>query len=100
MCNDTEDMRSEAASEDTLTLEDKIRRGMFYGYHCKVVEDMLIDTVRKTTEKITYQMVSSMIKDDKFSLDEIAQISHMPIEKVQEIYQIEKENGESVTCSS
>ena len=74
-----------------MTLEEEIRLGL-HGNHCKVIEDMLIDTVRETDKRVKNQMVSSMIENGKYSFDEIAAVLDMPIERVQEIYKIEKRN--------
>jgi hypothetical protein len=40
-----------------MTLEEEIKLGL-HGNHCKVIEEMLIETVRKTREQSTNQLPS------------------------------------------
>ena len=70
--------------ENAMTLEEEIRLGL-HGNHCKVIEDMLIETVRETRERTTNRIIWNMIEDGTFSLDEIAEGLKVPIEKVQEL---------------
>lgn len=67
-----------------MTLEEEIRLGL-HGNHCKVIEDMLIETVRETRERTTNQIILNMLDDGTLLLDEIAEGLKVPIEKVQEL---------------
>ena len=72
-----------------MTLEEEIKLGL-HGNHCKVIEEMLIETVRKTREQSTNQIALNMIQDGKLSLDEIAAVLDIPMEKVQDLVRQEK----------
>ena len=67
-----------------MTLEEEIRLGL-HGNHCKVIEDMLIETVRNAEKRATDRIILNMLDDGLFSLDEIATGLRVPIERVQEL---------------
>ena len=74
-----------------MTLEEEIKLGL-HGNHCKVIEDMLIETVREARERATNRAALNMIQDGKLSLGEIAAVLDIPMEKVQELERQEKEH--------
>ena len=74
-----------------MTIEEEIKLGL-HGNHCKVIEDMLIETVRDTRELATKRIALNMLRDGSLTLDEIATVLDISIEKVQELERQEKEH--------
>ena len=66
-----------------MTVEEKIKLGM-YGNHCKVIEDMMIETAKREGERISIDATKTLhsfgVSDDK-----IAEALNLKIERVNEI---------------
>ena len=52
---------------------------------CKVIEDMLREEREEVTAEVTEGIVREMLRKGKLSLEDIAQYSKLPLDKVKEL---------------
>lgn len=52
---------------------------------CKILEDLRNESIKEGVEKEKKRIVLSMLEDGSFTLEEISQISQLPLDEVKKL---------------